>query len=110
MRKEITTVLEYIESRPNSFSIDYNENWTVYESIDEYIEGKRSISEGYIDSDEERELREAGKVWQMRYYPDTPVGFIEIYSATFEKGLLLLYNYLIANKYIYESDGTLDKK
>ena len=65
-----------------SMSITHNEHTTNYESIREYLD-----SEWFEDESEEdkQECIKAGEIWELQWYPDTPIGFYRVFAPTFEK-------------------------
>lgn len=71
-----STLIELIEAcigdKPNSFYLEFNDEWAVYEEPNK--EGK----------------------WKCRYYDRTPVGFYEIFGDTPEEAVAELW--LVLNK------------
>jgi len=63
-----------------SLTISHNKHKDYYESLEDY----------YYDVKDEiglalyKECIEEDSIWEMQWYPETPIGFYIIYSTTFE--------------------------
>ena len=71
-----------------SLSISCNKNKEVYESAEVYIEGLEEI--GFLESadlsdDLRQRMIDTDTVWEVRWYPRTPVGSHTVFGATFEE-------------------------
>lgn len=66
-----------------SLTIAHNPHAVYYESVEDYL------ARDHVDvSPEDRaEMVRTGEVWEIHWYPDTPIGFCCIAAATLERAL-----------------------
>ena len=69
-----------------AFSITHNDYRTNYETAEEYIKTTEDQGLAHSMVDREEMLR-TGEIWELHWYPDTPVGFIHVMASTLEKAL-----------------------
>lgn len=64
-----------------ALSITHNEHKSYYESIQDYVEEERFrwVSEG-----EKRKAIATNEIWEIQWYPDTPIGFICVAAASLD--------------------------
>lgn len=75
-----------------SLHITHNENTTNYESVEKYIEDLES-RDNHIEWATENSRSRAiltNSIWELHWYPDTPIGFYNVYGATLEEVLASL--------------------
>ena len=61
--------------------LTHNQHKDYYETVEQYLTNSwmKDISE-----EEKKELIDADEIWELQWYPDTPVGFYKVVSPTFE--------------------------
>jgi len=76
-------IIQFLENQ-HSISITHNNFKTYYEDIEDYIE--TSIDKDYREEYYHVLMKciESNSLWELRCYPNTAVGFYEIFSDTFE--------------------------
>jgi hypothetical protein len=64
-----------------SFELSRNPHKPFYDTIDDYIDSE------YVDilPQDVLEIIEKQEIWELMWYPDTPVGHCTIAAATFER-------------------------
>ena len=71
--------------------ITHNLHLGYYETIEQAIGGKDSnatyLREDFPDAAEIALAIETGSVWEIQWYPDTPVGFCRVCAATLGRAL-----------------------
>jgi len=68
-------------------SITHNAHKTNYETVADTL-AWRKASAVYCGAQEEMdELKAGDEMWEVHWYPDTPVGFYVVYAATLERAL-----------------------
>lgn len=69
--------------------ITHNEHKSYYETIAQFFDD-RDVDASEFGSPEERGNIERGdELWEVHWYPDTPIGFYRKYAATLERALEL---------------------
>ena len=72
-----------------ALSITHNDHKNNYETVASMLEW-RGVSPDQCGSQAEYDALRAGdEVWEVHWYPDTPVGFYAVYAATLERALEL---------------------
>jgi hypothetical protein len=75
--------------------ITHNEHKSYYESATQYLNRPEGVGIGGFRPDEwtSREDFDAAiaqdSIWEIQWYPNTPVGFCSAYGSTFENALLV---------------------
>lgn len=69
-----------------SLHLTHNHHRDYYESVEEYF--KNPWMEGFdVSEDEKRRMIETNEIWELQWYPDTPIGFYKVIGATLEEVL-----------------------
>lgn len=68
-----------------SLNISHNEHRSLYERLEDYIE--QDHLEGCLDDKEKQECVENDSLWEIQWYPITPVSFYKVAASTLEKAL-----------------------
>lgn len=79
-------LLRIIPKHAASFSIEHNANKDVYETVAEHTQfiAEMSGTESWISGAEKEKAIRDGELWTCRWYPDTPIGFFEIWASSLE--------------------------
>jgi hypothetical protein len=77
--------------------VTHNEHKSYYESVEKAIgdrdEGPCTYDRGdFPDEEEIRKAIDTGEVWEIQWYPDTPVGFYTVCAATLSRALEVALN------------------
>lgn len=64
--------------------LSHNTHKDYYETVEQYIDRDKENDEDTLDRDECIKLNE---VWELQWYPNTPVGFYRVIGSTLEKVL-----------------------
>ncbi len=65
--------------------LTHNQHRDYYQTVEEYLRDEARIS---FESGEERALcLELNELWELQWYPDTPIGFYCVGASTLEKCL-----------------------
>lgn len=73
-----------------SFSIEHNYHKKYYDSIEDHFE--KMFLHDQPDEEEQKMIERciaADSVWTITWYPDTPVGFCQVFAPTLEEALEL---------------------
>lgn len=69
-----------------SLSITHNQHKDYYETIEQYVAsyaGYQGIrDDDWVSLEEKRRSVETGEIWEIQWYPETPVGFCIKFAAT----------------------------
>jgi len=77
----VKAFLALLPKHAAELSITHNGHKAVYETVAQHMEDR----EDAWASADERQLAEAsGDLWEVRWYPDTPVGFYCVAASTLE--------------------------
>lgn len=60
-------------------SLIHNEHKSYYDSIEEYVD---RIRDRFKDSEAVNRSIATNEVWELQWYPDTPVGFLHVAAPT----------------------------
>jgi hypothetical protein len=75
-----------------SLTIDHNPHKVTYKSAQQWFEDKEIFDRSPDYSPEIRQkCIERDSIWQIIWYPDTPVGFCEVIAPSLEEALNLAY-------------------
>lgn len=78
------TLTEDMLPRHNaSLLIYHNLHKDYYEDVDTYIRQLDVEPDEWVAKGEEDRAIERDEIWEMQWYPDTPVGFFKVYAASF---------------------------
>ncbi|HEX3560380.1 MAG TPA: hypothetical protein VHU19_14325 [Pyrinomonadaceae bacterium] len=76
---------EITNGKPNYLSITFNDHWAAHEPIERALE---DISDrDFAAPDERQKCLESNSIWEVHYYPVTPVGFVHCYASTLDAAL-----------------------
>ena len=71
-----------------SMTITHNQHKDYYQDITKYIQEEERENHFNWPNDKERELAIAtNEIWEVHWYPKTPIGFHCVVAATFDKAL-----------------------
>lgn len=73
----------YLPPHKISLHLNHNQHKAYYETVESYL----VTDDGRLDfrSDEERQAcLDTNEIWELQWYPDTPVGFYAIAAPTLE--------------------------
>jgi hypothetical protein len=68
--------------------LTHNEHRDIYQSIEEYIRDRVDDDE-WVTPDAKAQAIETDEIWELQWYPDTPIGFYRRVGATLESVLEL---------------------
>lgn len=74
-------------------SLHHNEHKTVYETVEQFL-GNRFGEVDFVSPEERAKAIETNELWELHWYPNTPVGFYEICASSLEA----IFEWLAANK------------
>ena len=70
--------------------LTHNDHKSIYQTAQEWIEDQESLFKHELwwatDTSRQRAI-ETDEIWELRWYPDTPIGFCVIYGATLDEVL-----------------------
>jgi len=80
--------LKIIPKHEGSFSITHNSHKDTYETAEDYLNSLESFNGLFTDQDfctktSKEQIIKTNEIWECRWYPNTPVGFVNFYGATF---------------------------
>lgn len=81
------TTLLRLPSHTASLSITHNEHLATYETVEQYLsdEGKAPYCpEEWLSRSDYKTALRTNELWEMRWYPHSPVGFYIVYGSTLE--------------------------
>ena len=62
-----------------SLSITHNPHLDLYQTVAEYIEDNHN---DFVSDEEYEESVMTGELWELRWYPETPVGFCTLMASS----------------------------
>ncbi len=70
-----------------SLSITHNQHLAYYETAEQYMTGRESSGEAWAWPDEQARQRciDTNEIWEMQWYPDTPIGSHSIAAPTLKE-------------------------
>lgn len=72
-----------------SLHIDHNQHKAYYEKIEDYIrdieQNRRVTDEDWATPTSKERCLKNDTIWELQWYPNTPVGFNIVYGATLEE-------------------------
>lgn len=66
----------------------HNQHKLYYETVEDYLGRDESLMHEMAPADLAEMIR-TGEIWELQWYPDTPVGFCIVYAPTLERALAL---------------------
>jgi len=75
-----------------SLHITHNENTTNYETVEQYIKDmeERDLALDWATPTSRQRAIETNSLWELQWYPNTPIGFNIVFGATLEEILASL--------------------
>lgn len=69
--------------------ITHNAHISNFMTVEEYVgvDWKRDWANSWVSGEERLKAIEAGELWELRWYPYTRTGFVEVWASTFEAAL-----------------------
>ena len=64
--------------------LTHNANKSYYESAKQVLDNDPEMCLDWISAEERTKAYENDSIWEIYFYPDTPVGFIRLRASTFE--------------------------
>lgn len=61
-------------------------------SAKEYIEENPYILSCFVSNEQKQLVIDRDEIWELQYYPDTPIGSVSVYAAEFEALLEYIKN------------------
>ncbi len=71
-----------------TLSIEHNPHKICYETVEKYIDHYEHLQEA-ISQEDLKICKERDELWQLQWYPDTPIGFHVILSYSLQRCLEL---------------------
>lgn len=71
-----------------SLTLTHNQHKSYYETVEKYFENPWLKDIG-ISPEDRQEMIAKDEIWELQWYPDTPVGFYCVVAPTLEKVLAL---------------------
>lgn len=68
-----------------SLHIEHNQHKAYYEKIEDYIRHRNIEDDDWAYSDSRKKAIENDSLWELQWYPNTPVGFNIVYGSTLEE-------------------------
>jgi hypothetical protein len=75
----ISEFLTLIPGHKCSLTISHNQHRNYYESATEYI---FRFPDGWKDEKSKQRAIDTDEIWELQWYPDTPVGFRRVYAPS----------------------------
>ena len=72
-----------------SLSITHNDHKSVYETVAQWLANRDVRPEECGSSEEYQALQTGDELWEIQWYPETPIGFHRVYASTLERALEL---------------------
>ncbi len=70
-----------------SMHITHNQHLAYYETVEQAIESGTYDREDFPDEAEVAKAIATGEVWEIQWYPATPISFYRIFAASLSKAL-----------------------
>lgn len=65
--------------------LTHNQHKDYYETVERYFEN--GWMEGFASEEDKQRMIAADEIWELQWYPDTPVGFYKVVGVTLEEVL-----------------------
>lgn len=72
-----------------NLTIEHQPQAINYQSVAQWLEQQRALDSCDVLPQDEAEMLRTGEVWEITWYPDTPVGHCSVAAATLERALEL---------------------
>ena len=70
-----------------SMTVTHNRHLDYYETVEEALSTGTFNPEDWPDAAELEKSKQTGDVWELQWYPHTPIGFNFVCAATFDRVL-----------------------
>jgi hypothetical protein len=67
-----------------SMHISHNDHLSVYETVEVWLSDRQDHPEEWRSPEDRAKCIATNEIWDLQWYPDTPVGFCKRYASTFE--------------------------
>lgn len=86
MRKIDKTANDLFPKHNCGLYLTHNRHKDMYETVEDLLNGEDKPDDWATKTSRERAIKN-DELWELQWYPDTPVGFHRIYAATLEEVL-----------------------
>lgn len=66
--------------------LTHNQHKDYYETVEKYFESPW-MEDRDVSVEEKQRMIDTNEIWELQWYPDTPVGFYKVIGATLEEVL-----------------------
>ena len=85
--------IENLKEHCVGMSIEYNEHKLVYQGIEEYLQlHVNELDVMDVDPSDWEQIVATDTIWEVRWYPRTPIGFNQVAAATLERALEIVWS------------------
>lgn len=81
-RQVIAAFQALLPAHEASLTITHNDHKGVYETVEKFTEGPGAIE--WASDEERKRAIETDEIWEVQWYPDTPVGFCIVQASSLE--------------------------
>lgn len=74
-------------------SIEHNPHLNLYQTLGAYLGYAGIEDDDWVSKDDKQLALETGQLWVLRWYPNTPVGFLTAAAVSFESLLVFCDEY-----------------
>lgn len=74
-----------------SLHITHNQHKDYYEPVEQYLNA-RHIEKDDIEPEDRIEIIKQDSLWEIQWYPITPISFYSVYAATLERCFEIIEN------------------
>ena len=71
-----------LPSHKSSFHLTHNQHLAYYQTVEEYLADCGAHADQWGDAAERAEAIATNEMWELQWYPDTPIGSYTIYAAS----------------------------
>lgn len=64
--------------------LTHNQHKDYYENISEYLNNDLFDDEYFVSIEDKKKCIDTNELWELQWYPDTPVGFYKVCGSTLE--------------------------
>lgn len=72
-----------------SLHITHNDHKSNYETVASYLAWRQATPRNCGSQEEYDALKASDEIWEIQWYPDTPIGSYVVFAATLERALEL---------------------
>ena len=88
----VNTLLRSLPEHKCSLSIVHNRHKDYYETVEEYLDSIEDFYDLFSSEDSLTKCIETNEIWELQWYPETPIGFEAIAAPTLLDLLLFAYS------------------